>query len=121
MRITVIGSGYVGLVVGACLADVGNEVTCADVDARKVAQLNDGQVPFYEPGLEPLVQANLAAGRLRFTTDLPAAVKQSQVIFIAVGAYQPQRQPTPSPKQGAMSAAGAGFAPPEEAWPSPGR
>ncbi|MCA9539056.1 MAG: UDP-glucose/GDP-mannose dehydrogenase family protein [Myxococcales bacterium] len=88
MRITVIGSGYVGLVVGACLADVGNEVTCADVDAHKVAQLNDGQVPFYEPGLEPLVQANLAAGRLRFTTDVEAACRAGAVIFIAVGTPQ---------------------------------
>ncbi|MCB9541002.1 MAG: UDP-glucose/GDP-mannose dehydrogenase family protein [Myxococcales bacterium] len=88
MRITVIGSGYVGLVVGACLANVGNDVVCADVDAQKVARLERGEVPFFEPGLEPIVQSNHKAGRLRFTTDVEAACRQGAVIFIAVGTPQ---------------------------------
>jgi len=85
MRITVFGSGYVGLVTGTCLADAGNHVVCVDVDAAKVALLNAGGVPIYEPGLEPLVAANRAAGRLRFTTDIASAVEHGDIIFIAVG------------------------------------
>jgi UDPglucose 6-dehydrogenase len=85
MKIAVIGTGYVGLVAGACLAETGNDVICADIDAAKIARLNRGEVPIYEPGLEPLIENNLTAGRLRFTTDVPAAVKASEVIFIAVG------------------------------------
>jgi UDPglucose 6-dehydrogenase len=85
MKIGVIGSGYVGLVAGACLAEVGNDVVCADIDEAKVARLNDGEIPIYEPGLEPLIERNLAAGRLSFTTDVAAAVRASHVIFIAVG------------------------------------
>ena len=85
MEIGVIGSGYVGLVAGACLAEVGNDVVCADIDEAKVARLNDGDIPIYEPGLEPLIERNLAAGRLSFTTDVAAAVRASHVIFIAVG------------------------------------
>jgi UDPglucose 6-dehydrogenase len=81
----VIGTGYVGLVVGACLAETGNEVVCADIDADKIARLNRSEIPIYEPGLEPLVKRNLAEGRLRFTTDVAAAVRASDVIFIAVG------------------------------------
>jgi UDPglucose 6-dehydrogenase len=85
MHIAVIGSGYVGLVTGACFAEFGVDVTCVDVDAEKIAQLNEGRSPIYEPGLDLLILKNLQAGRLRFTTDVAAAVKQSLVIFIAVG------------------------------------
>ena len=74
MKITVIGTGYVGLVSGTCLADVGNDVLCHDVDAGKIRLLNEGGIPIYEPGLEAMVRRNLAAGRLRFTTDIEAAV-----------------------------------------------
>ncbi|MBE0488186.1 MAG: UDP-glucose/GDP-mannose dehydrogenase family protein [Halomonas sp.] len=85
MRITIFGSGYVGLVTGACLADVGHDVICVDVDADKVARLNDGQVPIYEPGLESLLRQNQAAGRLRFTTDAAEGVAFGLLQFIAVG------------------------------------
>jgi UDPglucose 6-dehydrogenase len=85
VKITVIGSGYVGLVAGACLAETGNDVSCADVDARKVARLTRNDVPIYEPGLQPLIERNQAEGRLHFTTDLAAAVEHGRVIFIAVG------------------------------------
>ena len=88
MRITVIGSGYVGLVVGACLANVGNDVVCADIDRAKVDALTAGRVPFFEPGLETIVQSNLEAGRLRFTTDVEAACRAGAIIFIAVGTPQ---------------------------------
>ena len=85
MKIAVIGSGYVGLVVGACLAESGNDVISADIDEKKVGLLNSGEVPIHEPGLESLVRNNLAAGRLSFTTDVHEAVQVSSVIFIAVG------------------------------------
>lgn len=85
MKIAVIGSGYVGLVVGACLAESGNNVICVDVDPEKVALLNSGEISIYEPGLKPLVENNLADGRLAFTTDVAHAVQFSSVIFIAVG------------------------------------
>ncbi|MBA2293271.1 MAG: UDP-glucose/GDP-mannose dehydrogenase family protein [Gemmatimonadales bacterium] len=85
MRVTVIGSGYVGLVAGACLAETGNDVVCADHDATKVRNLCDGILPIYEPGLEPLVARNVEAGRLQFTTDLPGAIRHGDVVFIAVG------------------------------------
>lgn len=85
MRVTVVGSGYVGLVAGACLAETGNEVICVDRDADKVRRLEGGELPIYEPGLDGLVASNRAAGRLRFTTDLAAAVRHAEVIFIAVG------------------------------------
>ena len=85
MKVGIVGSGYVGLVVGACLAEAGNEVLCADIDAAKIEMLNRGGVPIYEPGLKPLIERNLSVGRLAFTTDVEAAVRASQVIFIAVG------------------------------------
>ena len=85
MQIAVIGSGYVGLVTGACFAEFGDDVTCVDVDAKKIAYLSDGKSPIYEPGLEQLIQKNLEAGRLRFTSDLSSAVKAASVVFIAVG------------------------------------
>ena len=85
MRVAVIGTGYVGLVVGACLAETGNDVTCADVDEDKIARLKNNQIPIYEPGLEPLVMHNQREGRLRFTTDVAAAVEAAEVVFIAVG------------------------------------
>ncbi len=85
MKIAVVGTGYVGLVVGTCLAEVGNDVACVDVVADKIARLNDGEIPIYEPGLEPLVRQNLSQGRLRFGTDVPEAVRSADVIFIAVG------------------------------------
>jgi UDPglucose 6-dehydrogenase len=85
MHIAVVGTGYVGLVAGACLAETGNDVVCADIDAHKIARLNAGEIPIYEPGLEPLVERNLREGRLRFTTEVPAAVAAAEVIFIAVG------------------------------------
>jgi UDPglucose 6-dehydrogenase len=85
VKVTVIGSGYVGLVAGACLAETGNEVVCADRDTGKVDRLTRGELPIYEPGLEPLVERNVAAGRLRFTDDVGAAVRHGDVVFIAVG------------------------------------
>jgi len=85
MKITMIGTGYVGLVSGTCLAEVGNDVLCLDVDARKIDLLQSGGVPIHEPGLEPMIHRNVAAGRLRFTTDVDAAVGHANVQFIAVG------------------------------------
>jgi UDPglucose 6-dehydrogenase len=85
MKITVIGTGYVGLVSGTCLAEVGNDVLCVDVDAAKIAMLEAGGVPIHEPGLEPLIRRNVAAGRLRFTTDVDAGVSHGMLQFIAVG------------------------------------
>jgi UDPglucose 6-dehydrogenase len=85
MHIAVIGTGYVGLVAGACLAETGNEVVCADIDSDKIALLEGGGIPIYEPGLDVLVARNLSSGRLRFTTNIPEAVRASRAIFIAVG------------------------------------
>ena len=85
MKITMIGTGYVGLVTGTCLAEVGNDVLCLDVDARKIDVLRQGGVPIHEPGLEPMIRRNVAAGRLHFTTDIDAAVGHASVQFIAVG------------------------------------
>jgi UDPglucose 6-dehydrogenase len=85
MKITVIGAGYVGLVSGACLAEMGNHVVCLDVDPRKIDMLNRGEIPIHEPGLDQVVQRNAAAGRLQFTTDIGVAVAHGTLQFIAVG------------------------------------
>lgn len=85
MRITIFGTGYVGLVTGACLAEVGHHVMCMDVDQQKIDRLREGVVPIYEPGLEPIVAHNTGAGRLRFTTDVAEAVDFGELQFIAVG------------------------------------
>ena len=85
MNISVIGTGYVGLVVGACLAETGNTVCCADIDNRKIERLKKNDIPIYEPGLEPLVERNQKEERLSFTTDLPEAIASADVVFIAVG------------------------------------
>ena len=85
MKISVIGSGYVGLVTGACLAEVGNDVLCVDVDAEKIKILKSGGIPIFEPGLEEMIQRNVAAGRLNFTSNLEASVHFGEIQFIAVG------------------------------------
>jgi UDPglucose 6-dehydrogenase len=85
MKVAVVGTGYVGLVAGACLAETGNDVQCADVDAGKISRLKANDIPIYEPGLKPMVVRNQSAGRLVFTTDVAAAVKAAEVVFIAVG------------------------------------
>ena len=85
MKVAVVGTGYVGLVLGACLAETGNDVLCADVDTGKIAGLTQGKLPIYEPALEPLVLHNLREGRLGFTTDVGQAVERSEIVFIAVG------------------------------------
>ena len=85
MRIAMIGTGYVGLVSGACFADFGHRVTCVDKDSAKIDGLNAGKMPIWEPGLEALVKANADQGRLTFTTDLAEAVKDAEAVFIAVG------------------------------------
>jgi UDPglucose 6-dehydrogenase len=85
MKVTIFGTGYVGLVTGACLAEVGHNVVCVDIDAAKVEGLNRGVIPIYEPGLEPMVKANHAAGRLAFTTDAASGIAHGDIVFIAVG------------------------------------
>src|SRR3954471_1137108 len=90
MKIAVIGTGYVGLVTGTCFADSGNDVTCVDIDQEKVARLTRGEIPIYEPGLEEMVRDNQAAERLHFTTDLVAAVREAEIVYLAVGT--PQRE-----------------------------
>src|SRR5437899_2903211 len=85
MHIAVIGTGYVGLVTGACFAEFGVEVTCVDVDSEKIAKLNQGVIPIYEPGLDKIVKKNVDAGRLHFTTDITGSVEQALVVFLAVG------------------------------------
>ncbi|MCD6074787.1 MAG: UDP-glucose/GDP-mannose dehydrogenase, partial [Rhodospirillales bacterium] len=85
MRIAMIGTGYVGLVSGACFADFGHQVTCVDKDAAKIAALCDGKIPIFEPGLEALVATNVKASRLDFTTDLAGPVAEADAVFIAVG------------------------------------
>ena len=85
MRISIFGSGYVGLVTGACLAEVGHTVVCCDIDEQKIQRLRDGHIPIYEPGLEDLVVKNIAKGHLRFTTDVADTVQHGRLLFIAVG------------------------------------
>ncbi|MEO1037760.1 MAG: UDP-glucose/GDP-mannose dehydrogenase family protein [Pseudomonadota bacterium] len=85
MKLTIFGSGYVGLVTGACMAETGNDVVCVDIDKNKIDRLNAGEIPIYEPGLDDLVKRNAAAGRLQFTTDVPEAVAHGTFQFIAVG------------------------------------
>ncbi|MBA4019916.1 MAG: UDP-glucose 6-dehydrogenase [Pirellula sp.] len=85
MAIAIVGTGYVGLVTGTCFADSGNEVTCVDIDAAKIERLNNGEIPIFEPGLTEMVEHNIEAGRLKFTTDLAAAVSDADFVFLAVG------------------------------------
>lgn len=85
MKLTMVGTGYVGLVSGACFAETGTDVTCLDIDAAKVERLNGGEIPIFEPGLEDLVIRNREAGRLRFTSDVAAAMKDADIVFVAVG------------------------------------
>ena len=85
MRVTIFGSGYVGLVTGACLADAGNDVLCVDVDQGKIDRLKNGEVPIHEPGLDALIKRNAEAGRLKFTTDAAAGVEHGLFQLIAVG------------------------------------
>ena len=85
MRIAVVGSGYVGLVTGACFAESGVNVTCVDVDKEKIRKLKEGTIPIYEPGLEEMIRRNAEKNRLVFTTDLKEGIEGSEVIFIAVG------------------------------------
>ena len=85
MNIVVVGTGYVGLVSGACLAEINHTVTCVDVDAEKIERLKQGIIPIYEPGLETVVKQNVASGRLKFTLDLPSVLDDADAVFIAVG------------------------------------
>src|SRR5438046_8839741 len=85
MNVTIIGTGYVGLVTGACLADAGNSVFCLDVDEKKINLLNENKIPIFEPGLQPVVRRNREAGRLRFSTDVAASVTHGELQLIAVG------------------------------------
>ena len=84
MKIAVVGTGYVGLVTGTCFAETGNSVTCVDIDANKVARLQKGEIPIYEPGLDVLFDRNVAEGRLTFTTNLADGIKGAEVIFLAL-------------------------------------
>lgn len=88
MKLSIVGTGYVGLVAGACFADSGHQVICVDCDEQKIRRLNEGEIPIYEPGLSEIVQRCKQAGRLEFTTDLESAVKESRAIFLAVGTPQ---------------------------------
>ena len=85
MKLCIIGTGYVGLVSGACFSDIGNKVICVDIDKNKIKKLNSGLIPIYEPGLDELVKKNFTQKRLSFTTDIDEAIKKSDIIFICVG------------------------------------
>ncbi|MDE5575371.1 MAG: nucleotide sugar dehydrogenase, partial [Bacteroidales bacterium] len=85
MKITIVGTGYVGLVTGTCFAEMGTEVCCVDVDAKKVAMLQQGNPPIYEPGLEDMLRSNIQKGRISFTTSLQEGIKGAEVVFTAVG------------------------------------
>src|ERR1035437_5860087 len=85
MKITIVGSGYVGLVTGTCFSEVGIDVVCVDINEKKIENLNEGIVPIYEPGLEEMLQRNVKKGRLEFTTNLEEALEGCKVLFIAVG------------------------------------
>src|SRR3989338_10698542 len=85
MKITVIGTGYVGLVVGTCLADLGNDIICVDIDENKINKLKKGIVPIYEPGLKDILDRNVKEGRILFTTEIRKGIQESGIIFIAVG------------------------------------
>ena len=85
MKIAIVGTGYVGLVSGACFAEVGIDVTCVDIDKRKIDNLINGTIPIYEPGLDDLVSRNVKEGRLHFTTDLKECLDEVEVVFSAVG------------------------------------
>ena len=85
MNVGIIGSGHVGLITGPCLAEIGHTVICDDDDAEKIKMLKKGEMPFYEPGLKEMVDRNVAAGRLSFTTDIEETVAKSKALFIAVG------------------------------------
>ena len=85
MRIAVVGTGYVGLVSGTCFSEFGHDVICIDTDADKIASLNAGEVPIFEPGLQPMIEKNARAGHLKFGTDLKTAVAEADAVFIAVG------------------------------------
>ncbi len=84
MKLSVIGTGYVGLVTGTCFAETGNHVICVDIDEKKVLRMQNGEVPIYEPGLETILQRNIKQGNLQFTTDLKFAVENSDIIFLAL-------------------------------------
>ena len=88
MKLAVIGTGYVGLVAGTCFSETGNDVVCVDIDQVKIATLQQGRIPIYEPGLEEMVRRNAEEQRLVFTTDVKSAVQKSSIIFIAVGTPQ---------------------------------
>ena len=103
MKISVIGTGYVGLVAGTCFAETGNDVICMDVDKKKIAGLKRGRIPIYEPGLQELIRRNTEEPRLSFTTDLTWAVKNSQIVVIAVG--------TPSDEDGSSDLSDLDLAP----------
>ena len=85
MRVTIFGTGYVGLVTGACLAEAGNHVLCVDIDKQKISGLQRGELPIFEPGLEEIVKRTSEAGRRQFTTDISAAVSHGELLFITVG------------------------------------
>ena len=85
MKISCVGCGYVGLVAGTCLADMGNEVTCCDIDKGKINKLKKGVIPIYEPGLNDMLEGNIKGKRLRFSSDMKTTIKNSDVIFITVG------------------------------------